>query len=129
MRDLVLKARVAAQSAKLLLETGDVDGAVNRAYYAMFDVARETLRKIDPALIETKKHATILGRFSQTMVKDRGLSAELAASLHEAFEARMIADYAEDSLDRAEANAIIEAMDTFLAALLPTSDEQDVSTP
>jgi uncharacterized protein (UPF0332 family) len=34
------KARPALASAKLLLASGDVDGACNRAYYAMFDAAR-----------------------------------------------------------------------------------------
>ncbi len=37
------KAERAAVSAKLLLEAGDVDGACNRAYYAMFDAARAAL--------------------------------------------------------------------------------------
>lgn len=36
---LIAKATQAAQSAKVLLDTGDADGACNRAYYAMFDAA------------------------------------------------------------------------------------------
>lgn len=38
--DLLAKAEVAAASAQALLERGDPDGAVNRAYDAMFDAAR-----------------------------------------------------------------------------------------
>lgn len=34
------KARRARDSAQALLDLGDVDGACNRAYYAMFDAAR-----------------------------------------------------------------------------------------
>ncbi|MHB8253387.1 MAG: HEPN domain-containing protein [Acidiferrobacter sp.] len=41
--DLMAKARQAAASAKVLLDTGDADGACNRAYYAMFDAARAAL--------------------------------------------------------------------------------------
>ncbi|MCX7662789.1 MAG: HEPN domain-containing protein [Tepidimonas fonticaldi] len=41
--DLLAKAEVAAASAQALLERGDPDGAVNRAYYAMFDAARAML--------------------------------------------------------------------------------------
>jgi hypothetical protein len=37
------KATKASASAKLLLDSGDVDGACNRAYYAMFDAARAAL--------------------------------------------------------------------------------------
>ncbi|MDN5752484.1 MAG: HEPN domain-containing protein [Nitrosospira sp.] len=35
--DLIAKALQAAASAKVLLDTGDADGACNRVYYAMFD--------------------------------------------------------------------------------------------
>ena len=37
------KASRAVASAKLLLDAGDVDGACNRAYYAMFDAAHAAL--------------------------------------------------------------------------------------
>jgi uncharacterized protein (UPF0332 family) len=33
------KADTACSSARALLDLGDVDGAANRAYYAMFDAA------------------------------------------------------------------------------------------
>ena len=42
-QDLMAKAIQAAASAKVLLDTGDSDGACNRAYYAMFDAARAAL--------------------------------------------------------------------------------------
>ena len=42
-QDLMAKAVQASASAKVLLDTGDADGASNRAYYAMFDAARAAL--------------------------------------------------------------------------------------
>ena len=42
--DLMAKASQAAASARLLLDTGDADGACNRAYYAMFDAARAAMQ-------------------------------------------------------------------------------------
>lgn len=39
----MVKAAQAVASAKVLLATGDADGACNRAYYAMFDAARAAL--------------------------------------------------------------------------------------
>jgi uncharacterized protein (UPF0332 family) len=42
---LMMKAETALSSARALLDIGDVDGAVNRAYYAMFDAARAALMK------------------------------------------------------------------------------------
>lgn len=40
---LIIKAQRASASAALLLGQGDIDGACNRAYYAMFDAARAAL--------------------------------------------------------------------------------------
>jgi uncharacterized protein (UPF0332 family) len=42
-QDLMAKAEQAAASARVLLDTGDGDGASNRAYYTMFDAARAVL--------------------------------------------------------------------------------------
>ncbi len=42
-KELFTKAQTAAASARILLNAGDVDGACNRAYYAMFDAARAAL--------------------------------------------------------------------------------------
>ena len=41
--ELIGKAMQAAASARLLLASGDADGACNRAYYAMFDAARAAI--------------------------------------------------------------------------------------
>jgi uncharacterized protein (UPF0332 family) len=45
MDDLLKRARQAAQSARTLLESGDPNGAVNRAYYAMFYAAHAALEE------------------------------------------------------------------------------------
>ena len=37
--EYMVKAKRAISSAKMLLDDGDIDGACNRAYYAMFDAA------------------------------------------------------------------------------------------
>jgi len=42
-KELFAKAQTAAVSARILLNAGNVDGACNRAYYAMFDAARAAL--------------------------------------------------------------------------------------
>jgi uncharacterized protein (UPF0332 family) len=47
-RELMAKAERAAESAKLLLEAGDADGACNRAYYAMHNAARAALLAAGP---------------------------------------------------------------------------------
>jgi uncharacterized protein (UPF0332 family) len=89
MNKLVTRAPAAARSARLLLDEGDTIGAVSRAYYAMFDLARAALRDIDPNLAAAKTHATIISRFSKHMVQDRGFPQELGRALRRAFDARL----------------------------------------
>lgn len=117
MKDLWVKADVAAKSAHILLKSGDADGAVSRAHYAMFDMARAVLAHIDPELARTKRHATVLSRFSQHIVRERGLDPEIGRILHEAFEARILVDYGEAPINAADDAEIVAAMDKFLAAV------------
>jgi uncharacterized protein (UPF0332 family) len=44
-RVLMRKSQRALKIARLALSAGDSDGALNRSYYAMFDVARAALLK------------------------------------------------------------------------------------
>lgn len=67
------KAVVAGKSARLLLEAGDTNGAVNRAFFAMFDGARAALAVVDPELAKAKTHATIIQRFGQHVVGGPGV--------------------------------------------------------
>lgn len=65
------KASRAVASAKLLLESGDVDGACNRAYYAMFDAAKAALLW-SGAPVETsvaRTHSGLISAFSLHLVK------------------------------------------------------------
>src|SRR5262245_48688189 len=59
------KGRIAARSARLLLDAADAHGAVDRAYFAMFHIARASLAHADPELARTKRHATVIGRFGR----------------------------------------------------------------
>ena len=63
--DLIAKAERACASAIALLKLGDVDGASNRAYYAMFDAARAAI------------HRGTLSAFSEHFVKTGLVSREL----------------------------------------------------
>jgi len=65
------KALRALSSARLLLGVNDVEGACNRAYYAMFASAHAALlwsgTQINPA--ETKTHSGLIGAFGRKFVK------------------------------------------------------------
>lgn len=70
-RELLAKAIRASSSAALLLGDGDVNGACNRAYYAMFDAARAALlaagAPVDPNVVRT--HNGVIAAFGLHLVK------------------------------------------------------------
>jgi uncharacterized protein (UPF0332 family) len=86
----------------------------------MFDLARHTLRSIDPKLAAAKKHATIIARFSKHMVQERGYPREIGQALRKAFDARLVADYSDTDPTLEQANAVIEAMERFFEAIAPS---------
>jgi uncharacterized protein (UPF0332 family) len=80
---LMAKAVRASASARVLLDLDDVDGACNRAYYAMFDAARAALRTsgalVQPNRIKT--HGGLIAAFGLHLVKNGPISRELGRLL------------------------------------------------
>ncbi len=72
---LMIKADRALASARLLLESGDVEGACNRAYYAMFDAARAALiassAPVEPEIARTHSGLITAFRWHCSPVKSR----------------------------------------------------------
>jgi uncharacterized protein (UPF0332 family) len=95
MSDLIERALASARSARMLLDAGDYNSAISRAYYAMFDLARAELFSIDPALLEAKTHAAIIRRFSKHCVEQRGRPRELGQALRRVFDARQDTEYSQ----------------------------------
>ena len=77
-QELLLKANRALESARLLLKSGDVDGACNRAYYAMFDAARAALIATRaPVQAEVARtHSGLIAAFSMHLVKPGLIAVE-----------------------------------------------------
>jgi uncharacterized protein (UPF0332 family) len=111
------KARVAGRSAHLLLKADDADGAVNRAYYVMFDAAKPALASVDPKLAEGKTHSSIIRRFSLHLVRPGHISAALGRILNETEELRLAADYEAGPTGAEEARITVERMTLFLDAI------------
>lgn len=80
--DLVAKAERAINSAKLLLDAGDVDGACNRAYYAMFDAARAALlwSGTSADLATKKTHSGLISTCSLHIIKTGRLPVSLGTA-------------------------------------------------
>jgi uncharacterized protein (UPF0332 family) len=114
------KARAASRSAQVLLESGDTDGAVNRAYYAVFGAARAALATVRSSLAMSKRHGTIYRRFEKHLVQERGFDPSLGRGfLARVRRVRQAADYEADRVDEATARNSVGEMQSFLAAIEP----------
>ena len=128
---LMMKAETALSSARALLDIGDVDGAVNRAYYAMFDAARAALvgagAPVQPDAVRT--HSGLIGAFGRYLVKNGPMPKEIGRLLNRVHEIRLLADYDGDTVDQAEALELVKQATNFVAAvrivLVPPSSIDD----
>jgi uncharacterized protein (UPF0332 family) len=126
--DLIARAQRSAASARLLLEAGDLNGACNRAYYAMFDAARAALLAgNEPIKSEVvKTHSGLIAAFSLHLIKSGRIPAQYGKSLGQVDQIRLIADYSDEEVDREtgasaieQANHFIEAVGSYLGGLHP----------
>lgn len=113
--DLMAKAVQAAISAKVLLDTGDADGASNRAYYAIFDAARAALLASGHEVGKT--HKGVLNAFSDRLVKNGPLPKELGRLLKHAETFRYVADYQGDPVELGDAREMVTQAEAFVAAM------------
>lgn len=117
--DLVVKAERASASAIALLNIGDVDGASNRAYYAMFDAARAAILSLNlPGRLDIgKTHRGTLSAFSEHFVKTGVVSRELGLLLKHAETFRYVADYEGGSVELTDAQDIVQQAQIFVSVL------------
>ena len=117
--DLMAKARRAISSAKLLLDSGDADGACNRAYYAMFDAARAALlasgSPVEPEIART--HSGLITAFSLHLVKTKLVPVELGKALNKAEDLRLVADYKGDPIEKEDAEWAVLQARAFVEAM------------
>ncbi len=118
-QELMAKANRALASAKLLLDSGDVDGACNRAYYAMFDAARAALLFVQaPVPTElARTHSGLITAFSLHLVKTGLVAVDHGRSLNKVEDLRLIADYKGDPVTLENAAWALEQAEKFLAVV------------
>ena len=121
-KELFAKAQTAATSARILLDAGDVDGACNRAYYAMFDAARAALLAcgVNESTVNTKTHSGLISKFSLELVKSGQVSVELGKSLNKVEDLRLMADYKGDAVLEEDASWAVNQAEIFVETLLAT---------
>jgi len=111
---LIRKAEKTVASAKMLVEAGDLDSAVSRAYYAAFYAAEALL---DGLGLSFSSHQSVISAYGQEFSKKGRLDQRFHRFLITAFEKRQQADYGvETGLDRQEVNELLVETQAFIAA-------------
>jgi uncharacterized protein (UPF0332 family) len=122
MNDYWVKSQSAARCARILFAAGEADGAVNRAYYAMFSAAKAALEELDPRLAAVKSHGSIIREFGKKVVIEKGLDVAIGRAINKAEDFRMAADYARKPIDLAAAKRVLEDMERLLDAVAQLID-------
>ncbi|MFN5445270.1 MAG: HEPN domain-containing protein [bacterium] len=90
----LIKAERALRAARLLIEAGEIEGACNRAYYAMYDAAHAALLAENKADFKiTKTHSGLIAAFGLHIVSTNKISRDLGRSFNEVEQLRLLADY------------------------------------
>lgn len=113
------KADRACASARALLELGDMDGACNRAYYAMFDAAKAALLASGAAVKADigKTHSGLIKAFGEHLIKQGPVPKEMGRLLKRAEEVRLVADYKSNSVELADAAELVGQAEMFVTAM------------
>ncbi|MEY3526232.1 MAG: hypothetical protein RL543_2 [Pseudomonadota bacterium] len=117
--ELMDKAVMALHSARILFDAGDLDGACNRAYYALYDAARAALiaTQAPPEVLAARTHSGVIAAFGLHIVKRGLIAAEHGRAFNRLHELRMIADYRGDSVEAEQIVTALSEADAFLKAV------------
>lgn len=90
VHSLIDRAERYLATAELLVEKGDYESCVSRAYYAMFYCAEAALLTKG---MSVSSHKGVISAFGEHFIKTRVFSKELGRELNRAFDRRQLADY------------------------------------
>jgi uncharacterized protein (UPF0332 family) len=112
---LIRKSERALKSAALDLRDGDYDSAVNRSYYAMFDIVRLALLRTGIAEDNMPRtHGGVSEAFWRSAVQSGKIDPDLGAELGRTESLRIKADYTEVEIDPETAAAAVEKAELFV---------------
>ncbi|MDQ3558283.1 MAG: HEPN domain-containing protein [Pseudomonadota bacterium] len=109
------KADHAAISAKILMDSGQLEGAANRAYYAMFNAARAALISVGESGAGT--HGSIIGQFGMHLVKNGPMHPAFGRAINDAQLLRIASDYGPDSPKADAVRSTVAKAEEFVAAV------------
>lgn len=111
---LLAKAARYLDSADLLLDDGDPDSCVSRAYYAMFYAAEAALLAEG---LTYNTHKGLIAAFGRHLVQDGPLPVELGRDLAWASQKRELGDYETTGVLDEEAGEVLERARRFVDAV------------
>ncbi len=110
--DLIERAKKYLKSEQLLLEAGDYESCVSRAYYAMFFVAEAALLSKGQSF---SSHKGVISGFGEHFIKTGILPKRLGRDLNRAFGKRQLGDYEYTFvISQEEAKEILEDANFFV---------------
>jgi len=112
---LIRKSERALKSAALDLRDGDCDSAVNRSYYAMFDIVRAALLRTGIAEDDMPRtHGGVNEAFWRSAVQSGQIDPDLGAELSRTESLRIEADYTGIEIDPDTAVGAVEKAELFV---------------
>jgi uncharacterized protein (UPF0332 family) len=113
------KADRALSAARLLLENSEIEGACNRAYYAMFDAAQAALMASGVSVPEaaTKTHRGLIGAFGLHLVKSKQIASEFGGAINKVERLRRLADYTGELIELEDAMWAVQQAEAFVSAM------------
>lgn len=117
--DYMQKASRALSAARLLLANSEIEGACNRAYYAMFAAAHAALLASGQTVPETstKTHRGLIGAFGLHLVQTGRVPRQLGRSLNEVEQIRLLADYTGEDISLEKATWAVDQAESFVEAM------------
>jgi len=115
IEQLLSKSRQALGTAARDLDSGDMDAAANRCYYAVFYAAWAMFSS--HGLEKPKTHSGLISEFSKRFVKDGPFDRKRGTTLGKLESLRSYADYTLEPTPREKAEQALEAASAFLAAV------------
>ncbi len=112
---LMRRAERSLRSARNLLDDGDHDFAISRAYYGMFYAATAALLSQD---IKRSKHSGVIAAFGQYLVKPGRFTPEHQRMFQAAFQNRSEGDYAGIFPSREEVELRLREAGEFVRAVV-----------
>jgi uncharacterized protein (UPF0332 family) len=117
--DYMRKAEAALSGARLLLQSGDADGACSRAYYAMHDAAHAALfatgLETPDAII--KSHSTLIAEFGKKLVLGGQIDAAHGRAFNKVQDMRLLADYSAEPPSPDKAQGAVEQAEAFVEVI------------